>query len=164
MNIIIVGPDGTGKSTLASDLSKILMMPVFHGHGNDDNKISRWIEMKEWDHTIFDRAYFIDDQVYSPVVGVTPAGWEPTAGSPFIEDSLLIYWDNEMAEDNIKELGDDYITYDMLGSIRTGYMNFFAETGIAPDLIFQNAGYANYDSNMGTIIRKYAQKNKSRDL
>ena len=72
MNIIIEGPDGAGKSTLANELAKLLNMSVRH-FGAPRNSVeaaqqySLYLDITDGLYnTIIDRAWY-SDMVYGPI-------------------------------------------------------------------------------------------------
>jgi len=74
--IILEGPDGAGKSTLAGQLSIRLGLPVFHTGGPP--KTRRALEAKLWEvraqagSCIFDRVPHISEIIYRSVSGSPP--------------------------------------------------------------------------------------------
>lgn len=74
MNIIIEGPDASGKSTLALFLSSFLRMPVVTSPGPVKteeemcNRAERYLKM---DRTIFDRHPCVSEVIYGAVRGKT---------------------------------------------------------------------------------------------
>lgn len=83
--IIIEGPDNAGKSTLATQLSLALGIPIHHSGGpaqNEDEIVNRAeIVFDNNGHKIFDRVPFISDYVYRTVMQDKP--------SPFTDIKLV---------------------------------------------------------------------------
>lgn len=75
MNILIEGPDGTGKTTLAKKLASIFNMTYIHitRSNTSGNNISfnNFLRMNDVDNCICDRGY-VSNIVYSTVFNDTP--------------------------------------------------------------------------------------------
>ena len=75
MNLIIEGPDNSGKSTLAGYLSRVLKMPVIEGKGppkSVDEINQRVISYSQYKGVIFDRHPAISNQIYDLARGCKP--------------------------------------------------------------------------------------------
>lgn len=69
MNIIIIGPDGAGKTALSARLSNYLDMPCIKCSGIDDNKYERAYKYaRYYNNRLYDRFYYPDHIVYSGIV------------------------------------------------------------------------------------------------
>ena len=92
MNIIIEGPDGAGKTTLANQLAEALNLHVMHFSAplNDNSQFNMYREvLLSKRNTILDRAWY-SDMVYGPIF----------RGRPEITKELM--WELERcAEDTI---------------------------------------------------------------
>lgn len=70
MNIVLEGPDGSGKSTLGNTLSKLLNMPLISGKGPPkserefEDRCKRYLE---YSGVIFDRHPCISELIYSEI-------------------------------------------------------------------------------------------------
>ena len=75
MNLIIEGPDNSGKSTLAGYLSRVLKMPVIEGKGppkSVDEINQRVISYSQYKGVIFDRHPAISNRIYDIARGIRP--------------------------------------------------------------------------------------------
>ncbi len=71
MNIVLEGPDGGGKSTLATLLSEITGMPVAPGEGPPKAPgeiVARIFRLQELDGVIFDRHPIVSESIYGPII------------------------------------------------------------------------------------------------
>lgn len=68
MRIYLDGCDGTGKSTLADELSKEFNLDKFCLTKDSEKSVSRYLEIRQIDNTIFDRT-FLSEIVYPKVFG-----------------------------------------------------------------------------------------------
>ena len=71
MIIIIEGPDGSGKSRFAEQLSEAINWPVLHNGGppkDQEEIIDRVRKRNQLDNTILDRHPIISENVYGPVL------------------------------------------------------------------------------------------------
>lgn len=68
---IFEGPDGSGKSSTALEVSKAVNFPVHHFGGPPESK-KEILKRVEFIHTadniIFDRVPYISDQIYGPII------------------------------------------------------------------------------------------------
>lgn len=129
MNIVLVGVDGTGKTTVAQKLSEMLTMPIYDGTGAHDSKRKRWDKLKEYGGTIFDRVYPIDDMVYSRLRGEPGVFTYPDLLC-FDDASrwMLIYLTSDKAKENLTSRGDDEITVDDIDTLDDIYRYVLSET------------------------------------
>jgi len=96
MNLIVEGPDNSGKSTLVAYLSKMLGMPVIEGKGppkSIDEINQRVISYSQYKNVIFDRHPAISNPIYD-----IARGCEPQIRSDILqeffnkdEDKLIIF-------------------------------------------------------------------------
>lgn len=71
MPIIIEGPDGAGKSTLAKSLAGALDMNILKMTANGGQSVSEYLQKLACDGIIIDRCW-ISEQVYSDLFGREP--------------------------------------------------------------------------------------------
>lgn len=72
MNVIVEGPDNSGKSTLVSVLASVFNMPVIHSHGpaTDDEQFDvRCKHYLSQHSTIFDRHCIVSEEIYGQARG-----------------------------------------------------------------------------------------------
>lgn len=132
MIIILEGPDGAGKSTLASKLSQDTRFPIV-SNKQKDGGYGYYRELIETDNIILDRAWY-SEMVYGPIKRVVSRiskdqmlGLEhrlsTTYGGLIIHCTAptVVLWDRCITR------GEDYITdYGMLDNLRTSFVNIFA--------------------------------------
>lgn len=66
MKIILEGPDGAGKSTIANKISTEFNLKVQHVSGSDPNNYNWYIETFKNDNVVFDR-HFLGELIYPTV-------------------------------------------------------------------------------------------------
>lgn len=71
MPIIIEGPDGAGKSTLAKSLADALDMNILKMTANGDQSAQEYLQKLACDGVIIDRCW-VSEQVYSDLFGRKP--------------------------------------------------------------------------------------------
>lgn len=71
MPIIIEGPDGAGKSTLAKSLAGSLDMNILKMTANGGQSVPEYLQKLECDGVIIDRCW-VSEQVYSDLFGREP--------------------------------------------------------------------------------------------
>jgi len=71
MNIIIEGPDATGKTQLAELIQTKLKYPIEHIGDADDNYATKYLDLIEKDNTIYDR-FHMSELVFPQIYGRTP--------------------------------------------------------------------------------------------
>lgn len=71
MPIIIEGPDGAGKSTLAKSLAGALDMNILKMTANGGQSVSEYLQKLACDGVIIDRCW-VSEQVYSDLFGREP--------------------------------------------------------------------------------------------
>lgn len=75
MNLVIEGPDASGKSTLARYLSNALHRPIVHSPGPEKYPGEVNERIREWakfERVIFDRHPVVSQYIYSHFNGTTP--------------------------------------------------------------------------------------------
>lgn len=127
MNIIIIGPDGSGKTTFAKNLAKEFNMNYVKCSYLENNKLTRAKEMLENNkNTVYDRFYFPDEMVYSKVKGsniTIPEKWAWEKIENMLTDTIIIYFYAEYTElvSRLINRGDEYVSVSEISSILETY-------------------------------------------
>lgn len=129
--IVIEGPDGAGKSTLAQDLSDYFQWPIIHTGGPIRSrseflkKVVTYNLMSPEAPVIYDRIPYISDQIYAPIAGHKSA----TSGSELnymLERirPVIVYCaltDNESMSRRISIEHKEHKTYEHLNQIQANH-------------------------------------------
>lgn len=97
MNIVVEGPDNSGKSTLVDKLSHVLNMRVLHSDGpvkQQEEMHSRCLAYLNATDTIFDRHCIVSERIYGMMRGHVML--DPVLEGMFYDDQqhLIIYCRN----------------------------------------------------------------------
>ena len=143
MKILICGPDGSGKTTLANELSHELCLPVFKGSVQDHNK-QRNLEtlLFERDNFICDRCYALEDEVYSNLkIGKKSIDLTRDITNRIKENCIIVYLDADINTlyNRLSVRGDSFIATDraFLAHLQYEYSKFFDKYGFKP-IVFNN--------------------------
>lgn len=141
MHVLIIGPDNSGKSTLAAKLKETIQATHLKAIHLDDDQLTLDTVAKYLTTigstdglTIWDRWHYPDDMIYNPIVARRHSKLSPHVA--FIEAMLnsansMILFVTADAEDLFMRLGqrgDDYITPDMYQAILSNYATFIQNT------------------------------------
>lgn len=141
MNVIFVGPDGSGKTTIAKDVAE-LMGFKYHkcSHVEDDKPQLAKDLLQSQINVVYDRFYWPDDVVYSTLKGIehSPEYWEKFKDVMFLleeHNTLYIYVDASEEEliNRSQNWADDYVTTDMLKQIKkeySGWLEYLKEENL----------------------------------
>lgn len=69
MNIVVEGPDGSGKSTLVAELARVMSLPVVRSAGPPSDIGARVRDHLARQNTIFDRHVCVSQSVYGHIRG-----------------------------------------------------------------------------------------------
>jgi thymidylate kinase len=137
-NLIVIGPDGAGKTTLCKQIAKELDMKYVKNDYREPHKLSKAHDYARYsNHTIFDRFFYPDDMVYRQVKKLPLSkediyNWNEL--EPILMDSRfgIVYVTASLRTliSRLKERGDEYITTDDLESIKRHYDAFLNATSI----------------------------------
>lgn len=129
LNVIVIGPDGAGKTTLIQKLSESLKMPVVKCDYRQEDKIGLSYEyLNNNINVIYDRFYFPDDMVYCKAKGIPLDDEKLAAYGKVLElmkkrNVVFVYVDAplEMLVERSKAWADDYVSTDDLINIKRAY-------------------------------------------
>lgn len=137
MLYIFIGPDGSGKTTLAKKVTEKGNMEYYKFSNKEDNKDWLAVQMLnrvKHDETgksfVFDRFYYPDNLIYNNVKGIEhEEEWLQTIN---ILSNMEVTWVYVTAldfklEERISDRGDDYINTDELYDIKEGYKSWLKD-------------------------------------
>ena len=124
VNVIVIGPDGAGKTTLISRLATYLNMPVHKCDYRTEDKVAMAKEYLENDiDVIYDRFFFPDDQVYSELKQVANADYGEVFSLIQKRNVVIIYVSAplEVLTERSKAWADDYVKVSELTKLKEIY-------------------------------------------
>lgn len=128
MNIVFIGPDGAGKSTIAKEWSEKFDMPIIKNDYREVDKLSKMYEHLERDNVIFDRLFYPDHLIYSKIKGNELSeeeleAWEDLRLLLPFTDIVYIYVTapDELLYRRLSKRGDDYIEFEDIPKIKEEY-------------------------------------------
>lgn len=137
LNVIFVGPDGAGKTTLATSLAKKLQFDYYKGTFKEENKYELTKQLISRRNTIFDRFYFPDEIIYrqvkgDPVLFTEIADFYALAPVMKAGGFRFIYVTASLATltERVATRGDGYVKSSDLAKILELYDAFFKHTNI----------------------------------
>ena len=165
MIYILVGADGTGKTTLCNSLKNVLDDAVFVKEGHTTsvielrNRVAKFKHLMESGKTIiYDHATIIDDFVYSPIKNKMPSVLQDSEALDLVHSSkvTVIYLSCDVATltERLNKRGDEYIVPEELPAIVAQYERFFKENSIDVFRIDATLTETNVLTKALAIIRK----------
>lgn len=129
INVIFIGPDGGGKTTIAKRLAEELDMKYHKCTFEEEDKPERArYLLNSQTNIVYDRFYYPDDIVYSEVKGIARTeDYRSAINSlvPELKKSNVLFIYVNCALEELKERSavwaDDYITIDQLEKIQQEY-------------------------------------------
>lgn len=134
LSIIVIGPDGSGKTTLTTKLSEKMDMKRIKCDYRQENKPELAVKMLTEDvDVIYDRFYYPDELVYCAVKNI-PLDKQYKESLYGVWDILklvnpvFIYVDANLSTliERSSAWADDYVSTEQLSSIKTEYEDFLA--------------------------------------
>lgn len=150
INVIFVGPDGSGKTTIAREVAWQLAGEGFTYHKcNHEQEEKPYLSLQllaSQTNVIYDRFYYPDDIIYSRVLhertSEEPIDWNTpywktyNAVSNQLSELNTVYFYTFAVEDVLRERAvawkDDYISTDELNKIRQLYDKWLGYMGTRP--------------------------------
>lgn len=132
MNIIFIGPDGSGKTTLAKKVAEKMGFKYHKCDYRQDNKpaLAKQLLDSQID-VIYDRFYWPDDALYCNVKGIEMPEtywqeYDAAIDTLQTNNTLFIYvtCNTEELIQRSKAWADDYVSTDMLDAIKNNYVNW----------------------------------------
>lgn len=134
VNVIVIGPDGSGKTTLTTRLAEITGMKRIKCDYRQEDKPQLAVSMLNTDvDVIYDRFYFPDELIYCAVkdIPLEDAYKEALYGvwdTLKLVNPVFIYVDADLATltKRSEAWADDYVAVEQLSSIKAEYEDFLA--------------------------------------
>mgnify|MGYP000877804100 CR=1 FL=1 len=132
MNVIFIGPDGSGKTTLAKEVAAKMGFKYHKCDYRQENKPALAKQLlDEQINVVYDRFYWPDDALYSTVKGISlPEDYwqeyDAVIDTLQTNNTLFIYvtCNTEELKKRSKAWADDYVQVDMLDAIKRNYSNW----------------------------------------
>jgi thymidylate kinase len=131
MQIVLEGPDNSGKSTLARTLADVTGRKIIKSEGPErhrgevNTRIYRLLDVYKNEKVIFDRYPVISQQMYSVIKPNTPV--KPSLIRQFYDSHpLIIYCRPDLSRGMQGHVRKEYDTSEYLGSIEKNYKKLCA--------------------------------------
>lgn len=139
VNVIMIGPDGAGKTTLMKHLSKMMEMPVVKCDYRTEDKVEASKEnIYSQIDVLYDRFYYPDDIVYSKVKGFEHPDYSEIKELLKRYNTVVIYVYapiDELVKRSVA-WADDYVATSELQSIIDTYGEILPEIELAGIPVF----------------------------
>lgn len=126
VNVIFVGPDGAGKTTMIQRLAERLDMPVVKCDYRTEDKVAKAKELlTEQIDVLYDRFYYPDDVIYSQLKNNVAPDYTEVISMLKRHNAILIYVYAPMSilKERSAAWADDYVSVSELSSIICNYEN-----------------------------------------
>lgn len=132
MQIIIEGPDGAGKSTLAKKIADTFNLKIIHSGKDDLNNLAYYAKLlTDNPNAVFDRFYFSEivygNALRNGKLRLTQHEINQLQLLLEMRDVIIFYVTNtkEVLTDRMLDCGETYLPAERLDDIMEGYENLF---------------------------------------
>lgn len=162
MNIVFIGPDGAGKSTIAKEWSEKFDMPIIENDYREVDKLSKTLEYLDLDNIIFDRLFYPDHLIYSKIKGNELSEEELEAWDdlrlllPF-KDIIYVYVTapDELLYERLNSRGDEYIEFGDIPKIKEEYEKILKDFPVPVFVLESQEDYSYKAGGPRNGINKY---------
>lgn len=137
MKYIVIGPDGSGKTTYCKKFSEKYSFKYIKCSNLEDNKIERSLELlSTGEDIIFDRFYYPDEPIYQALKRgsneIDMSGWEEVVNEIKRLNITLLYLDQplDVLKSRLGSRGDDFVSVSELGKIKELYETWIANCDV----------------------------------
>jgi thymidylate kinase len=162
MKIVLEGPDGCGKSTIAEIVAKCLGVPLrgrILRKGPDAVEEANREDLSIATDCVFDRCYWVSDLVYEPIYNGKLSVFAGDAQAQKIwmqeQDIMLVYirCTETDIDKRISVRGDDLYSLEQIKDALGRYEEFMVDQKLA-DLIIDNSGSRKVEDAAAELIYK----------
>lgn len=178
MFVVLEGPDCSGKTTLAANLSEILDIPVEKNLRMTDHNamVQSFADDLVFKHPrktgegiLKDRWQYPSDIIYEEIHGRAPSkllDWEPTLINQFVEGKVLFLYVKASQTELVRRLnfrGDDEINTTQVRSVAAIYDSFFKTRKDLPQATLDTTGLTEQEvtyAALDLIMKHYKEELK----